>query len=195
VGFTEWFERHFGTKEDPLPWFADVVVGVGFALSRDGTECSLATLAVARRANELWSFYSGRQPESRPFLVLQGRGYKRDMPTTEARAMREAIGFYSPRIILEEISYNTRMNAVEFARLAKEQGWRAAVVVAQQWHARRVRLAYRKALREAEVDCRIKVVKAWAPYGGINKWFLNWAPWFWLWDTLSLGYFKLKGWI
>ena len=189
MGFTEWFERIFSAKEDPLPRFADVVVAVGFALSRDGTKCSTATLGIARRALSEWDKLLDAM------LVLQGRGYKRDMPTTEARAMREAIGFYSPRIILEEISYNTRMNAVEFARLAKEQGWRAAVVVAQQWHARRVRLAYRKALREAEVDCRIKVVKAWAPYGGINKWFLNWAPWFWLWDTLSLGYFKLKGWI
>jgi len=188
---THRIERMFemkGTPVTPLPK-ADVIAAIGCSLAPDW-QAGPQTYEIACLSAELYR--AGAAPK----VALIGSGYKPgQMPTTEAQQMYRICYNYkvpSEVCVLEGNSFNTRENALAFARLAEQHGWQSVILVAQQLHARRVYLAFRKVLGP---DFPIHVIKAHSIYGGSSKWFLNsfWA--FLLWDTLSLAYFKVRGWI
>lgn len=188
---TERIERMFEMKDTPvvpLPR-ADVIAAIGCSLAPDG-QASPQTREIAFLSAELYR--AGAAPK----VALIGSGYKPgQMPTTEAQQMYRICyvdGVPSEACVLEGNSFNTRENALAFARLAERHGWQSGILVPQQLHARRVYRAFRKVLGP---DFPLHIIKARSPYGGSSKWFLNsfWA--FLLWDTLSLAYFKARGWI
>ncbi len=191
-------EARLVISDDTLPEvMTDFVVAVGCTLAPGGRELSPQTAVIAQRALELWRAGKARR------LIALGSGYHPgQMPCTEAELIARfwlEQGIPSGYIIEAGRSYNTRQNAEELRDTLEQIGIDATmiieprmIVVAQQLHARRVKLAFRKVLGP---DFRISVVKAPSPYGGSSKWFLNtfWA--FLIWDTLSLAYFKVRGWI
>ena len=175
-------EKLIVIADDPVEQ-AETIIAVGCTLNRTGTKCSPMSRAIALQARE--RFLAGEAK----YVLFVGNGYTKPMPTTEARAMAEVADLPPEVCFFEERSHTTRMNALEIERIMTERGWKSAIVVAQQLHARRVRWALRKAS-----DKKLYVVKAWSRYGDSSKWFMNYFLTFLAWDTASLLYFKLRGW-
>jgi len=183
LNLAEWLERIIVTPDDVLSK-SDVIIAIGCTLDKAGTRPSPQSAAIALKAQQLYE--AGWAPN----VLFVGKGYNKPMPTTEAWAMCDLVNLPKSVVTLEEASYTTRMNTIAIAAIMQANGWRSAIVVAQQLHARRVRLAIRRACPGRQ----IVVVKAWSPYGNSSKWFLNHFWTFLIWDTLALIYSKLRGW-
>jgi uncharacterized SAM-binding protein YcdF (DUF218 family) len=156
MDFWDWLERLLETKDDVLPLEADVIIGIGIDVSKDGQKASPQSKAVAIKVLKL--FQKGRGKN----ILLSG-GYSAGA-ITEAKAMDDIISkeVSKPKIILEEKSYRTYMNADYTLRILKEKGWKSAIIVAQQWHARRVRATFRK--RWIKSGIHFAVIKARSKY-------------------------------
>jgi uncharacterized SAM-binding protein YcdF (DUF218 family) len=96
----------------------------------------------------------------------------------------------SERLIIENKSLKTYGNAKESLTIMRKHGWKTAVVVAQQWHARRVKATLRKMWGS---DIKFCVVKAHSPYGGNSGLVMRNFLFFLIYDTLSFIFFKIKG--
>lgn len=193
MGLAERIERQIVVADDLLPESpADYVVAVGCTLAPGGESLSPQTAAIAEIALERYCAGKARK------LIALGSGYRPgQMPCTEAELMarfwRNA-GVPYEVIVEAGESFNTRQNAEELRDTLQLRGshYATLIVVAQQLHARRVKLSFRKVLGPC---FRISIVKAPSPYGGSSKWFMNRFSSFLLWDALSLAYFKARGWI
>jgi len=180
-------ERLLSVPDDPLPEVADAVIGIGIDLSKAGDRVSPQSLAVTKMCLEL--FKAGQVKN-----ILFTGGYTiYPWPVTEARAMCDIIAWQVPweNIWLDQDSWRTVGNADCTLKIALEQGWQSVIVVAQQWHARRVKATFKKRWAGTSID--IRIIKAWSHYGGGSQKRLRHWLLFWLWDTASFFYFKLKG--
>lgn len=85
------------------------------------------------------------------------------------------------------------MNADECLKIMQENGWKSAIIVAQQWHARRVRATFKK--RWAKSGIRFYIIKAHSNYfkemNSQKRFESFWK--FALWDTLAFVVSKIKG--
>jgi uncharacterized SAM-binding protein YcdF (DUF218 family) len=138
MDFWDWLERLLATKDDVLPLEADVIMGIGIDVSKDGQKASPQSEAVALKVLEL--FLKGRGKN----ILLSG-GYSAG-GITEAKAMDDIISkeVSKSKIILEEKSYRTYLNAKYTLPILEEKGWKNTIIIAQQWHARRVRATFSK---------------------------------------------------
>lgn len=180
-------EKLLAVKDDPLPIIADVVIGVGVDVTKRGDKVSPQSRAIAKKCLVL--FNAGRAEN----ILLTGGYTIYPWPVTEARAMCDVIAWQVPweNIWLEEESCRTYGNADCSLPIVLEQGWKKVIIVAHQWHARRVRATFKK--RWAGQGIEIHVIKAWSEYGGGSQSRLNHFFTFALWDTLAFVYSKLKG--
>ena len=185
-GFWERVEQRFEAPDDPLPILADVAIALGYGLAPDGKTPSPQSAANARKAADL--FLEGK---ARGVLLVGGG--TRGRGATEAEAMANSISGKVPRpkILLETESKNTVGNADNSLRILVEHGWRTAIVVCQQWHARRVRAVFRKRWNGGGIE--FVVAKARSPYGGPSQAAAMSFPSVVLWDTLGFVIAKLKG--
>lgn len=194
--FSEWVERLLETRDDELPRRVDVIIGIGTDLSKNGYDVSPQSAAIIKRVFEL--FMRGVADN----VVFCG-GYHVHT-VTEAKAMKRCfdvmLPFYpeferylTPKtVILEEKSYRTFLNADYTLPLMREKGWKSAVIVAQQWHTRRVRTTFRKRWCGSGIEFR--AVKARSPYSGDNSQSRLTSFWrFAVWDTLAFIISKVKG--
>ena len=184
----KWLEKLLSLPDDPLPNCADVVIGVGIDLSTDGIEASPYSRAVALKTLHLYQ--SGRARNS-----LFTGGYTHGLiPLTESRALCDIVAWHVPweNIWLEQESSRTYLNADYSLKIIQEQKWSKVIIIAQQWHARRVRATFKK--RWAGQGIEFHVVKAWSNYGGGSQRRLNHFFTFVLWDTLAFIVSKFKGW-
>ena len=186
-------ERKLVIPNDQLPKQpADFVVAVGCTLAPGGFELSPQTEEIAKVAANRY-----RRGRAKALIAL-GSGYQPgQMPNTEAGLMSQLwqkIGIGLEDIVVADESYNTYKNALELRDTLEDLEVKSGtlIVVAQQLHAERVKLTFQKVLGPAFT---IYIVKAECRYGGSSKWFLNSPRAFLFWDTLSLVYFKLRGWI
>ncbi len=192
MGLCDRLAQHLEVSGNSLPDEpADVVVAVGFALSRNRLGCSPATAEIARVAYRLWRLGLAKD------LLLQGKGH-RGWPVSEAGVMLRLLGLEcdvdlaDQRIFREEESCNTRENAVEAGKLAKRYGWQRIVVVAHWQHVRRVLRTFRRALGP---DCDVYIIGVVSPPSSdSSKWFTRHPLLFSAWDTLALAYFRLRRW-
>lgn len=156
-------ERLGVIKDDPLPPDrVDVAIGVGIDVSADFQAASPYSRAIAQKAAAL--YYGGRVDH-----VLFTGGYPVGRDVNEALAMRRlaARKVREDRLFVETESQRTWQQADGTLRIMKAHGWRSAIVIAQQWHARRVRATFRRRWKGS--GCRIYVVKAFSEYGGGSR--------------------------
>lgn len=185
MNFFSKIERILEVPNDPLPDKVDVVIGIGADVSKDGLRASPYSRAVALKAAELVK--NGKAK----YLLFTG-GYSTG-EITEAEAMAKEISGIVPseKIFLETKSSRTYGNADYSLLLMNQHRWKTAIIVAQQWYARRARATFRKRWKGNGIQCF--VVKAYSPYGGGSQRRFNNFLYFLLWDTASFIISKLKG--
>jgi len=76
----------------------------------------------------------------------------------EVEAALVGLGLSPKKIILEPNSFNTREQAVNVIKLAKEKGWKRLLIVASSYHIYRAFLTFLKALQEDESALDIQLV-------------------------------------
>jgi len=187
MNFLDWLERILETKDDPLPSEADVVIGFDFGFAENGISASPQSAAVAEKCLQI--FQTGIAKK----VILSG-GMKGLSGITSAEAMAEVICQRMPpeNLFVESKSLRTYGNACCSLEIMQKYNWQTAIVVAQQWHARRVKATLKKTWAGRGVS--FSVVKARSSYGD------NFSPWhvadnflfFCIYDTLAFAYFKLK---
>lgn len=203
--FSEWFERIFETKDDQMPQKADVIIAIGTDVSADGYSPSPQSQAIAHKAA---AFYLCDRANA---IIFCGGYSTRGL--TEAERMwnhvKNRVPFPADRYttdgqtFLETKSTRTYGNADNTLAIMKEHNWKTAIIVAQQWHARRVRATFwwrwnkqhkffwRK---KCEGPYRIAVVKARSSYSGDNSQSRLHSFWkFAVWDTLTFIFSYFKG--
>ncbi|MDP2683899.1 MAG: YdcF family protein [bacterium] len=183
-----WLERCLVIADDELPDVADVVIGIGIDVSKDGEQASPYSKAVASKCLQLFNADKVQN-------ILFTGGYSIHLwPVTEARAMCDEIAWQVPweNIYLEQDSYRTYLNADYTFPIVQEAKWKKVIIIAQQWHARRVLATFKKRWKDQGI--KIYIVKAWSDYGGGSQKRLNYFFTFLLWDTLSFFVSKIKGW-
>lgn len=185
MNFWNWVERLFESHDDELIEKADAVIAIGIGVSKDGQSVSPQSEAVALKALDLF-----RQGSAENILLSGGHsnGY-----ITEAEAMANVIKDKVPhsKLFLELRSYRTFMNADYTLPILQQKGWKKVIIVAQQWHARRVRATFRKSWDGTGI--RFAVIKARSEYGGSFQKRLEHFLLFVIWDTLAFIISKLKG--
>lgn len=191
---SEWFEKTFQMKggdsylETAFPSSVDVIIAIGTDVAKDGKGPSPQSKMIALVADRI--FRSGNADN-----ILFCGGY-------EHKGLREYYAMYMSRygnretpqgVWFEGESNRTYLNADNTLEIMKNKGWDSAIVVCQQWHARRVRATFKK--RWHGSGKKFYVLKAFSPYvKGANsqKRFDN----FWrflFWDTLAFVVSKIKG--
>jgi uncharacterized SAM-binding protein YcdF (DUF218 family) len=184
-GRVKWLERVLSVRDDPLPKVADAVIGIGIDVSKDGKSASPYSQAVAWKALNLFRY-------GIVWNVLFTGGYAAG-ELNEAQAMGQLVANWIPveKLFLEQKSFRTFLNADYTLPIVQEEGWERVIIVAQQWHARRVKATFKK--RWAGTGIKIYIVKAWSDYGGGSQSRLNHFFTFALWDTLAFVISKIKG--
>ena len=87
-----------------------------------------------------------------PLVVITGGDRSRPehcFPASEMKPALVAAGVPEKHVLIEEISQNTREQAVEMMNLAKERGWKRMIIVASHYHQYRAHLTFLKAMRES----------------------------------------------
>ena len=167
----------------------DMVIGMGADVAIGGQKPSPQSEAVAREA-----FTLARMTRA-PRLLFAG-GYSKGGPC-EARLMgtfvRQTFELTNNHLeILAETKSRTTPQNVQFSLpILQQLGCKNVIVVAQQWHARRVRATWRRLAAGSGI--RITVVKAKSRYGGGTQLRLRNWPFFLCWDSLAFLVSKLKG--
>lgn len=183
-----WLERWLVIPDDKLPVHADVVIGIGIDVSKNGDQASPYSKAVALKCLQL---YNDRLAQN---IMFTGGYTIHPWLVTEARSMSDVIAWQVPweNIFLEQESFRTYLNADYTLPIVQEQKWTKVIIVAQQWHARRVKSTFKKRWKNSEID--ICLVKAWSDYGGGSQSCLDHFLTFAMWDTLSFIFSYIKGW-
>jgi uncharacterized SAM-binding protein YcdF (DUF218 family) len=147
-------------------------------VSKDCKSASPCSRAIAEKAIELY-----RQGKANAVLLVGGNSAG---GVAEAGGMALVVANRVPRstFLLATKSRNTIENAKLVLSILRANGWASAIVVAQQWHARRVRAVFRKTWGEAGI--RVFVVEAHSDYGGGSQLRLVHFLAFFVWDTLGL---------
>lgn len=192
MSFWQWLEKRIVTDDDPLPDNgADVIVGIGIDVSSDGCSASPYSRAVAIKCVWLFENNCGRR------IIFTG-GYSKP----RVNGVTEALGMYcdvynglllsglKDQVTLEKMANRTYLNA-DYTLPLLRPGEKSVIIVAQQWHARRVRATFKKRWRGMGID--VRVVRAWSDYGGGSQRRLDHFWSFFLWDTLAFFVSKLKG--
>jgi len=200
VKLSEWLER-YEIKDDFVPAHphaADVIIGIGTDVSRDGRKVSPQSAAIVETIADFYSCF-----RSEDILFTGGYSYKGG--PTEAETMydhlitlmtaadKKDIKHLRCHSVLEKKSSRTYLNADYALPILQEKGWKTAIIVAQQWHARRVRATFKK--RWAGSGIKFAVIKARSPYSGDNsqwRWRGFWRFLF-CWEVPVWLYSKLKG--
>lgn len=187
IGFWDWVERKLEPEDDSLPECADVVIGLGSALeiTNEGmVVASRASRAIAKRCRELYE--AGRAEN-----ILFAGGYT-EKGITEAEAMAAEIVGMVPKehVGIEYRSQYTFQNADYLLPLMWIRGWKSAIIVTRQWHARRARMIFRK--RWAGQGIAIAVIKERIPYTGSTRWRDSHFLLAVFWDFLALIMGKLR---
>lgn len=184
--FWNWIESKLETYDDPLPQKADAVLAVGIDVAKRGFKPSPQSAAVAHMASNI--FLDGKAKN----IVISG-GYSNGF-ITEAAAMLHVVPYTVPmeKVVLEmESDHRTWLNADYILQIFKQKGWKSTIIVAQQWHARRVRATFKKRWKDSGIN--FCVVKARSCYGGGSQWRLRHFLTFLVWDMLSFIYSKIRG--
>jgi uncharacterized SAM-binding protein YcdF (DUF218 family) len=116
-------------------------------------------------------------------------------PGDSARSLREfAVGLGVPldRIRMEEASRSTREEFVALVPILRAEGVRTVIVVTSPYHARRARLAARKALAGVTVFVCPAAPSAWTPHAW---WRTAASRRVVLTEYAKLAYYGLRGWI
>jgi len=181
-----WAEKKLVIPDDKLPKMANVVIGVGIDVSKDGSMASPYSKSVAEKCTELYGDDKVRN-------ILFTGGYQFNFGNTEARAMKDCVRARpdEDHLLLEEKSFRTYLNADYSLPIVRRHQWTKVIIVAQQWHARRVLATFKKRWRNQGID--IYIVKAWSDYGGGSQSRLDYFLTFAAWDTLAFVISKLKG--
>lgn len=192
MGFWDNFERRYARLSDDLPDLVEAVIAIGIDVSGDGRSASPQSIAVAEKAVQIFFDQNASK------LILTGGYYKEgsDPRNTEAQLMYWDVVAKDSRIrqenvILETNSYRTFMNADNVLPILRQYRLRRVVVVAQQWHSRRVAATFSR--RWAGNEIMFYVINARSPYGRGSQKRLNNFFYFFLWDTLAFIVSKLKG--
>lgn len=180
-----------------MPESADVIICIGTDVSRNGRHISPQSKAITDVAYNMFSRL--RAPN-----VLFCGGYGTQYGSTESSLMSlyfmsrwitegRNSGLLIGRLRHEDESKRTYQNARFALQKLRKNEWRSAIIVAQQWHVRRVRATFAKQWRGSGI--RFAVVKARSPYSGDNSTNRFKSFWrFFLWDTASFILSKVKGW-
>lgn len=179
-----WFERWLVIPNDKLPDNADVVIGIGIDVSKDGSMASPYSRSVALKCLELYEGGIGNN-------ILFTGGYSHVGGLTEAELMAKLIE-HKVKAFIEKDSYRTFLNADYSLPIVQRHQWTKVIIVAQQWPARRVLATFKKRWQGQGID--IYIVKAWSDYGGGSQRRLDHFLTFAAWDTLSFILSKVKGW-
>ncbi|MEK7570008.1 MAG: YdcF family protein [Patescibacteria group bacterium] len=187
--FWSWIEEFFETHDDIPPKAVNAIIAVGCDVSADGTGPSPMSRAIAERVLEL------SQTHPNKCMIFAG-GYRYPAASQnpcESVHMYNVISRRAPiaDIQIETESNRTYLNADETLKIMHSLSYTSAIVVAQQWHARRVRATFRKRWKDKGI--RIYVIKARSTYGACSQKRLHHFVKFVLWDTLAYLYGILKG--
>jgi uncharacterized SAM-binding protein YcdF (DUF218 family) len=184
MSFLGWLERWLETRDDPLPEKADVVIGFDFGFAKDGIKASPQSRAITEKCLEI---YNDRKAGS---VILSG-GLKVNN-RTDAEAMADILKDKVPedKLFLEIESIGTNGNVDQSLKIMRKHGWASAIVVAQQWHARRVRATLKKMWPHY---IKFSVIKARSKYGGNYGLIADNFMFFSVYDTLAFFWFRLKG--
>lgn len=188
MSFWKWLEKKLVTADDEIPSSgADVIIGVGIDVSSDGRSASPYSKSVANKCGHLFKEGAGKR------IIFTGGYLKpRVSGVTEARGMEKHLTLDIDRrfLTLENVANRTWLNA-DYTLPLIEQHERRVLIVAQQWHARRVRATFKWRWQGRDID--IRVVKAWSDYGGGSQKRLDHFWSFVFWDSCAFIISKLKG--
>ncbi len=185
--FSEWIEERLAFEDELVLTPTDVIIAVGTDVSRDGRIASPQSAATVQRAVELY-----RQGWGRNLLLVGGYRAIPDGPT-EAEAMAALTDGHIPanRLWLETVSATTVANARMTLPIMRVHRWRSAVIVAQRWHARRVKATFAKAWQGSGIS--FAVLTAASPYGGGSQHRFDSFWRFLAWDSVAFIGQKLRG--
>lgn len=186
---SQWLEERLALPDDFVLEPVDVIVAVGSDLSRDGLRASSQSTATARLSAQLY-----REGLGHNVLMVGGYRARTDGPT-EAWAMVDLVlmeGQIEPgHLLMEEKSTTTVRNAQLALPILRWHGWKSALLVAQRWHARRVKATFKK--QWAGTGISIAVVTAAAPYNGGSQRRFDSFWQFAAWDTAAFTVQKVTG--
>ena len=165
----------------PIPTKADVVIGLGFGLSPDGLKPSPQGKIIAKKAFKI--------AKERNLPLIFSGGFYLHFGLTESYLMAEYVGAKSA--ILEKKSWRTYGSADETILIMKQNSWKFALIVCQQWHARRVRPTFGR--RWHGKGLIFFVIKARSGYGGNSQTRMDSFPKFLLFDLLAWVNTKVRG--
>lgn len=189
MSFWKWLEGKLVTHNDQLfpCTTADVIIGVGIDVSADGQEASPQSRAVAAQCNELLCREYGKR-----IIFTGGYFLPGSDGVTEAHGMLDSLSNDVPpeKVTLENEANRTWLNA-DYTLPLIEPHEHDIIIVAQQWHARRVRATFKKRWANRP-DIRIRVIKARSNYGGGSQRRLDHFWSFLFWDTCAFIISKLK---
>jgi len=165
----------------------DLIIGVGIGVDRSGIGPSPMSHAVAEKCLKLYQL-----GYSKYVMLVSTNGIN---GLTEASAMASVIRDRLPEKALivsaDGNDRNTRANALTAKQLAELSSLPGdnIIVVAQQWHARRVAGVFRKVFK------KVSIIKAWSEYGAAHQRRLSSALAFHVWEWIATRVFRLKGWL
>lgn len=190
--FWDWLERKLEIQDDPLPKLVDCIIGIGCDVANTLDGCSPQCTAIVESIASL--YVTGHA--TRVLLVGGYRDPAFPGSACEAERMGKALtmSISDATVTLETTSVTTLMNAERSLPILERHNVHSVIIVAQQWHARRVRTIFTKCFTPAGI--RVYVVKARSPYGpgGTQKRFEHFVK-FAFWDTLGFLHGKIHGYI
>lgn len=127
---------------------------------------------VARTKEAIRLFNQGWAPQ----LIVSGAAIDPDSPSNAVLMRQQAIeaGIPTDKITLEESSQNTRQNAQQVAKLAR-QDWRRVIVVTSSYHERRAEIEFEHALPNVQIIAHpVATDRQWS-----SVWWLTLRGW-WL---------------
>lgn len=190
MSFWKWLEEKLLTSDDYYSPHtpADVIIGVGIDVSANGQRASPYSEAVARQCAELKRRHHGKR-----IIFTGGYFLPGSHGVTEARGMFDCLSGIVLRdgVTLETKADRTWLNA-DYTLPLIGRHERDVIIVAQQWHARRVRATFKKRWA-SRPDIMIRVITARSNYGGGSQRRLDHFWSFLFWDTCAFIISKLKG--
>lgn len=184
--FFMWMICRFSIRGDKIPETYQVVGAVGIGTNRKGTGPNSRSKKLAETAADHFPH------PARTMLFLGGNGRP---GLTESEAMLSSIRLRVPAryVITDTRSHNTFTNAVEACGWLKRKGYKSAVFFAEAWHARRVRLTFRRVFEGSEIS--VYVVPVVCPYDADSSGVCIRPSSFFFYEIGAFVYSFMKGWV
>jgi uncharacterized SAM-binding protein YcdF (DUF218 family) len=185
-----WIITNFHCKPDPMPSKADAIACVGIGTDNQDKGPNSRLLAIILEATKLFNENVFR------YAILLGGNRSENGGLCESVIMDDKLQLAIPdqQRIISVTDKNTYQNAETTLRIMKEYQLKSVIVLAEAWHARRVKLIFKRVFRKSGMTVFIKPILAKYEPDSSGKYITPLS--FVLYESfLATPYSLLKGWL